>query len=293
MRAGCVAYRDTDSDWRRIGEEQPFWGVASLEPFRTENLNDQALTDFYRSGHADIQLAVDRIARVAGCWPAPRRALDFGCGVGRLAFAMTQHAGEVVGYDVSPAMLRQAEARNDAAVTFTDAWPSSGFDWINSYIVFQHIPPERGLALLGELLKLLNPGGVISLHFAIYRDARLIAPRSRLAQAKTLVRRNLGRPIEPALGSGSMYDYDLDAIFAILVAAGSRTSPCTTSTTTAITAPRSWDASSRGAPLRAARRRCSRFVRETPCAPEQSAYIRVWVAGAWTHGRMNGRKAHQ
>jgi SAM-dependent methyltransferase len=220
-----LPHRDTDSDWRKIGAEQPFWGVLSGEQYRSENLTDAALLDFYRSGHADIALVVERAARVLGGWPAPRRALDFGCGVGRLAFAMTQHAGEVVGYDVAPEMLRQAEARNDAAASFTDHWPKlvdgPGFDWINSYIVFQHIPPARGLELLADLLRLLNPRGLVSLHFTVYRAPHLQPPpQAGAAPLRTLARRLLGRPTEPPAGSVSMYDYDLGAVFAALTAAG-------------------------------------------------------------------------
>ena len=91
-----MSLRDTDSDWRKIGAEQPFWGVLSGEQYRTENLTDDALAEFYASGHADIAAVVERATRLLGAWPAPVRALDFGCGVGRLVFAMARHATEVV-----------------------------------------------------------------------------------------------------------------------------------------------------------------------------------------------------
>jgi ubiquinone/menaquinone biosynthesis C-methylase UbiE len=41
---------------------------------------------------------------------APRKILDFGCGVGRSPVAFAAMAEEVVGLDVSPAMLREARA---------------------------------------------------------------------------------------------------------------------------------------------------------------------------------------
>src|ERR1700744_4290512 len=97
-----MAVRDTDTDWHLIGETDPFWGVASMDAFKAENVTDQALAEFYSSGQGDIQLVVERASRFLGEWRAPRRALDFGCGVGRLAFAMAQWSGQVVGYDVSP-----------------------------------------------------------------------------------------------------------------------------------------------------------------------------------------------
>jgi SAM-dependent methyltransferase len=227
-----LSYRDTDSDWRKIGAEQPFWGVLSGERYRRENLTDASLLEFYRTGHDDIGQVVDRAARFLGDWPAPRRALDFGCGVGRLAFAMTRHAGEVVGYDVSPEMLGearaqaqvQAQASGDAAPSFTDRWPEPGdgpgFDWINSYIVFQHIPPDRGLRLLGDLLALLAPEGLVSLHFTFHRAPHLPPPPPPPAPLRRLARRLLGRPTEPPPGSVAMYDYDLGAVFEALTSAG-------------------------------------------------------------------------
>ena len=211
--------RDTDSDWRKIGGEQPFWGVLSGDRYRTENITDTALDDFYSSGHSDIELVVQRITRMLGNWPTPRKALDFGCGVGRLAFAMAHHAGEVIGYDVSLGMLQKAKARGDAAVVFTSDWPTFGFDWINSYIVFQHIDPARGISLLENLLRLLNPGGLISLHFTIYRDAELedARPTSRLLEAVAAM---LGRRPAAPIGAVSMFDYDLDKIFRAITRSG-------------------------------------------------------------------------
>jgi SAM-dependent methyltransferase len=217
--------RDTDADWRRIGEAQPYWGVLSGERYRTENIDEAALNDFYGSGQGDIQAVVERASRFLGAWPAPRRALDFGCGVGRLVYAMTPYAEEVVGYDVSPEMLSKAESRNaeslnNGHVRFTSAWPKGGFDWINSYIVFQHIPPQRGLELLEKLLGQLNPGGLVSLHFTVYRDARLEPTPRPYAAALKLVKQCLGRPTEPPAGSVSMFDYDLSKILAALVRGG-------------------------------------------------------------------------
>ena len=42
---------------------------------------------------------------------------------------------------------------------------SEGFDCINSFIIFQHIPLNRGYHLLRRLLSLLNEGGIAVLHF--------------------------------------------------------------------------------------------------------------------------------
>lgn len=79
-------------------------------------------------------------------------ALDFGCGIGRLTEPLREHFRSVVGLDMSEEMIRQASGRlkghdgirfvvnttADLAV-FSDA----SFDFVNEFVVFQHMRPER------------------------------------------------------------------------------------------------------------------------------------------------------
>mgnify|MGYP006423914537 CR=1 FL=1 len=44
------------------------------------------------------------------------------------------------------------------------------FDLIHSFIVFQHIPPCRGIAIVKHMIERLNDGGVACLQFLYYRD---------------------------------------------------------------------------------------------------------------------------
>ena len=91
----------------------------------------------------------------------PVRGLDFGCGAGRLTFAMAKYAKEVVGVDVAEGMLRVAangSSRKIRNVELRTTLPAEQVDWINSLIVFQHIPPPRGYEILADLVVLLAPG---------------------------------------------------------------------------------------------------------------------------------------
>src|SRR5581483_1902212 len=89
--------RDTDADWREVGRAQPFWGVISQPEYRTENLTPATVEAFYLSGIADMAAIVRRIAEATGVKPGGR-ALDFGCGAGRLTEAMCAYATSVCGY---------------------------------------------------------------------------------------------------------------------------------------------------------------------------------------------------
>jgi SAM-dependent methyltransferase len=210
--------RDTDADWRELGQTQPYWGVLSQPDFLTENITPERIEAFYKTGRDYIAEVADKLERTTGVRPAGR-ALDFGCGVGRLAEAMADHVGEVIGLDVSPGMLALARGRGGKA-SYVEEIPAGSFDWINSFIVFQHIPPQRGEAILQDLLARLAPGGLVSLQFPIWRDAHLEPPR--LTGWRRLFRPQLQQHWERTqpVGQIFMYDYDLSRILRRLNEAG-------------------------------------------------------------------------
>lgn len=211
--------RDTDADWREIGRSQPFWGVLTRPEFRPENINANSLADFYATGVAFIASVAAEFERIAGVPFHADKALDFGCGTGRLTEAMAAYADEITGYDISPGMLQEARKHGAGKAVYTEQLPEGPFNWINSFIVFQHIPPERGFALLEQLLERLAPSGFVSLHFTIYRDAihspkveskpKNVGWRGRLRRLRPLL-----RPLLPAPPPGTvlMYDYDLNRL---------------------------------------------------------------------------------
>lgn len=164
----------SDEDyWRRAGEAEPYWAVLSQPKYETAAIDDAGKAAFYAEGEQDIAFARSSIVSHFGQFTA-NHALDFGCGVGRLTAPMARHAGYVTGVDVAPGMRKLANehfARMGIANAIaTDRIPDHDLDWINSYIVFQHIRPALGVEILRALLSRLKPDGVTSLHFSIYRD---------------------------------------------------------------------------------------------------------------------------
>jgi SAM-dependent methyltransferase len=166
---------DTDLSWQQWGERDPYFSVLTVSKYRRERLDAGALREFFESGRVHVQYVLDvvRLRLVPGF--AATRALDFGCGVGRTLIPLASAAREVVGVDVSPAMLGEARANCEAhavgnvqLLASDDALsPLQGdFDLIHSSLVFQHIPVERGRAIFARLLSLLRPGGIGAFHFA-------------------------------------------------------------------------------------------------------------------------------
>ena len=84
--------------------------------------------------------------------------------VGRVALPMAERFAQVVGVDVSPAMLAEA-ARNAAAMDLTNlalvgsdvelSEVEGRFDLVHSAITLQHIDVDRGR----RLIELIAPGG--------------------------------------------------------------------------------------------------------------------------------------
>jgi ubiquinone/menaquinone biosynthesis C-methylase UbiE len=91
--------------------------------------------------------------------------LDVGCGTG-IQLASYQRAGcRVTGIDASPAMLEVARRRlgKKASLTVADAaampYPDRAFDLVLAATVLHEMPPAVRAAALGEMKRVLRPGG--------------------------------------------------------------------------------------------------------------------------------------
>jgi SAM-dependent methyltransferase len=94
------------------------------------------------------------------------RALDFGCGTGRSTRFLRDLAFEVIGVDVSQAMLDQARARDPRGdyrlvADGTVAGCGTGrFDLVLAALTFDNIPTDQQkTSALRDLRRLLAPGG--------------------------------------------------------------------------------------------------------------------------------------
>jgi trans-aconitate 2-methyltransferase len=110
------------------------------------------------------QAARDLLSRIPPL--APRKIVDLGCGPGNSAAILADYfrGGEILGVDISPAMLRAARERLPGA-RFLQAdlaeWrPEEKVDLIFANAAL-HFSPEHD-RLLPKLLSFLNPGGVLA-----------------------------------------------------------------------------------------------------------------------------------
>ncbi|APV52466.1 hypothetical protein BWI17_14755 [Betaproteobacteria bacterium GR16-43] len=142
--------------------------------FRRTGLTEDARREFFASGEVHVRYVSDMIREYLGADFHARSVLDFGCGVGRLLIPFARVTDEAYGLDVSPSMIEEARrncetqgvANARLLVSTDDGLAALGrkFDLVHSYIVFQHIPPARGLPIFAALVDLVAPGGVGALH---------------------------------------------------------------------------------------------------------------------------------
>ena len=179
--------RRSHQDWDELAAREPYYAVLTEERFLGE-LDAERRRDFYATGEADVRQLLEMLA-ARGVEVTMGRALDFGCGVGRLTLPLARRFMSVTGFDVSPRMVAEA-ARNleaegiaNAAFVMSLEDLDGSFDFIGSLIVFQHIPVAEGMRQLKILLRLLAPGGVAALHFTLGRPGSRLRRTARRLRA--------------------------------------------------------------------------------------------------------------
>ena len=105
---------NTDAVWEWFGKNQPYSAVLVEAKYKNEQLNDEARKDFFSTGKAYVDFVLRTISEHFDTNFTRKRALDFGCGVGRLTIPLSAACQRVVGVDASPSMLEEAKKNADA-----------------------------------------------------------------------------------------------------------------------------------------------------------------------------------
>jgi SAM-dependent methyltransferase len=152
-------------NWQRFGLDDPLWAI-STDP--TAKDNRWELTRFFEIGRSTVEASLRPVLELRPDL-GRARALDFGCGVGRLTRGLEAFFDEAVGVDVAASMIEKARLlsppdnrcryvlneRPDLGI-FADA----SFDFVLSFIVLQHMRQEYQSGYLREFLRVLRPGGL-------------------------------------------------------------------------------------------------------------------------------------
>lgn len=152
--------------WDEFGRTDPMWAILTAPDKKG---NRWSVEEFLATGREEITALMAYLdARQLGGRRA--RALDFGCGAGRLTHALAAYFDDVIGVDIAPSMIDVA-TRMHAGVrglqfrvneSSSLEWvPSDSIDLVYTRLVLQHMHPRYIRDYLVEFVRVLRPGGTL------------------------------------------------------------------------------------------------------------------------------------
>lgn len=154
--------RDT---WESGARRDPHW-VVLTDPARSHGR--WSGEEFFESGREDARRLFERLRDLNTPGDASR-ALDFGCGLGRISAALADRFQEVDGVDISESMAKQARSlhADRKGLNFhvnvaadLSMFQSGSYDLVHSLMTLQHIPRTLALGYIRDFVRLLNAKGV-------------------------------------------------------------------------------------------------------------------------------------
>jgi SAM-dependent methyltransferase len=165
------------STWNKLANQD---AMHFIETSR----NDWNTDSFLESGKKTI----DELSNLIGIWPTDGldTALEIGCGIGRLSFALADSFNRVIGIDSSEIMIQKANELKDVLGNKNvDFYCNNGydFDFVHanscdfcfSFLVFQHIPDQQIIInYINEIGRVTKPGGNIFFQIPAYQNNNFI-----------------------------------------------------------------------------------------------------------------------
>ncbi len=177
-------------NWDDLGDLDACWAILTDNKRKFGRWD---LEEFFGTGETDIASLMKELDRLG--YPRQRhRALDFGCGVGRLTRAMAKHFDRCCGVDISEGMIfRARELNRDVAncefvvnrAGHLRILASDSFDLVYTVITLQHLPSRSLIfAYVSEFLRILSPNGLLVFQLPSHIPFRYrLEPRRRLYNA--------------------------------------------------------------------------------------------------------------
>jgi SAM-dependent methyltransferase len=139
------------------------WEDAARADAQWFVLTDHSLSEeqFYKQGRDEIAASMAYLEE-RGLVDQKRRALDFGCGLGRLSVALADYYEHVDGVDIAQEMVDRARPHDRVSYhRLDDLWLLDGdYDLIYSDITLQHNPSVLQEPYVKSFIRLLSPEGI-------------------------------------------------------------------------------------------------------------------------------------
>lgn len=167
----------TQRQWKKLGEEEPYWSVVVTERFRKARMNAETTKEILDSGATSANLIGHFESRTKTVLPRGS-CFELGCGVGRVTYWLAKMFDKVVAADISPgniALCREnLESRGVFNVEYmlvdrlSDYDEVAPFDVLFSVIVLQHNTPPIQRLILEKLLSRTSPRGGCLFQLPVY-----------------------------------------------------------------------------------------------------------------------------
>jgi SAM-dependent methyltransferase len=153
-------------NWNALGEEDPLWAILSAPDKRG---GAWEIDEFLATGRQEVANLLIDLRQRGFEVRRRRRALDFGCGVGRLTQALAEQFTRCDGVDVAASMIAQAARLNRRPdnchfhhnpASHLALLESGSFDFVLSLLVLQHMEPALMRGYLHEFVRVLRRGGI-------------------------------------------------------------------------------------------------------------------------------------
>ena len=210
--------------WDELARTDAMWAVLTDDAKRGGQWDSH---EFLASGTSDVNRVLDRLNTI-GISPARGRALDFGCGLGRLTRALATHFREVDGIDISAEMIARAPGLHPLPANVRllhNPHPhlrllkSGDYDFILSLISLQHIPESGTLRYVADLSRVLKPGGSACLQVGTFLNPDLPEGRAKLRRDRSAlnqVYRRLREMLRPKADPMNTYYSRLSRLTSVL-----------------------------------------------------------------------------
>lgn len=151
------------ASWDQAACQDAMWNIITDPRYVNGGWDPQ---EFYNHGQREINAAMRHLVALGLPERGPR-ALDFGCGIGRLTMALAFYFDRVDGVDISSEMInraregvgRQCHYHHNTGPNLA-LFPARTFDFVYSMIVLQHMPQDLQEGYVREFFRVLTPGGI-------------------------------------------------------------------------------------------------------------------------------------
>jgi ubiquinone/menaquinone biosynthesis C-methylase UbiE len=157
-----MRFDDLKNNWEDFGTSQPFSAVLT-------DFEETDQEEFFALGRREVEDLLGLLDQVG--WTPQGRALDCGCGLGRLSQALSTLFESVLGVDVAQSMVDKATKLNTSAdhcrflvntQPNLSIVPTDSIDLVYTNLVLQHMAPRYEAAYIREFFRVVKPSGIVA-----------------------------------------------------------------------------------------------------------------------------------